>query len=84
MPEITCPECGYKGHGRARHKPGCPHKGTHGGLRTKPHGGRITASVDAEHHALYEAFRGDDAPKVAVERLIDMALRPKKARLKKE
>lgn len=84
MSEITCPECSYKGHGRARHKPGCPHKVAHGGLRTKPHGGRITASVDQDHWDLWVAYKGNRAPKEAIESLIDEALRPKKPRLKKE
>ena len=84
MSEITCPECGYRGRDRARHKRGCPHKAAHGGLRTKPHGGRITASVDPEHFALYEAFRGDRTPKAAVEELIDIALKHRKPRLKKD
>ena len=82
MPEeITCPECSYKGHGRARHKPGCPLRGAHGGLRTEPHGGRITASVDLEHYAMFKAFQGDRTPKAAMEGLINMALSPKKTRL---
>jgi len=83
MPEVRCTECGYQGLDRARHKADCPHRSTHGGLRTKPHGGRITGSVSPTHWALWLACKGDDSPKVALERLIDEALRPKKARLKK-
>jgi len=84
MSEITCPTCGYQGLDRARHKADCPHRSTHGGLRTKPHGGRITGSVSPDHWALWLAYKGDRTPKAAIESLIDEALRPKKARLKKE
>ena len=84
MSEITCPECGYRGRDRARHKPGCPHKGTHGGRRTDPRGGRITASVDPDRFDAWLAYKGDRAPKEAMESLIDMALHPKKPRLKKD
>jgi len=73
MPEITCPTCGYQGLDRARHKADCPHRSTHGGLRTEPHGGRITGSVSPTHWALWLAYKGDDSPKVALERLIDEA-----------
>jgi len=83
MPEITCPTCGYQGLDRARHKADCPHRSTHGGLRTEPRGGRITASVAPDRFAAWLVFKGDRTPKEAMESLIDEALRPKKPRLKK-
>jgi hypothetical protein len=89
MSEITCPECKYKGHGRARHKPGCPHKGTHGGRRTDPRGGRIDTSVNPRRWASWLAFKGERTSQAAMNQLIDEALidaplKPKKTRLKKD